>query len=465
MSKLFEALNAVQAKTANGAITNETSGNANVDLFFIAGASRGKNIAGPFVKAYQENPEYALRILQWLRDARGGAGERQLFIELMKETIRLNLDAASAILTKTPELGRWKDVLAFEGTALEKQAFDMIAVALAADDGLCAKWLPRKGKTAARLRKHFGLTAKEYRKLIVSMSNTVEQAMCAKRWEDIDFNKIPSLAAARYQKAFMGNCKERYEAYVESLEKGEADVKINAGAVYPYDIVKSVGYGESRVADQQWKALPDYMEGTEERILPVVDVSGSMGCAAGGNNSLSCMDVAISLGIYISERNEGTFKDEFMTFSQRPQLHKLTGTLSSRVKQLRGADWGYNTNLQAVFDTLLTKAKRHGLAQTDMPSKILILSDMQFDTAVSNNSATNHEAIRNKYKQAGYDLPQLVFWNLNATVGNSPVTVRDAGTALISGFSPAIMGSVLGTNDLNPLSVMESTIMVPRYDL
>ena len=180
--------------------------------------------------------------------------------------------------------------------------------------------------------------------------------MCSKEWENINYSKLPSLASSRYQKAFHRNDGERYREYVESLKKGTA--KINAGAVYPYDITKSIKFGDSDVASEQWKALPNYMEGSEERILPVVDVSGSMGSFAGNNPNLTCMDVAISLGLYISERNLGQFKDTFITFSARPKLQVLNGDLSDRMLQLARADWGMNTNLEATFKLILDQTQR-----------------------------------------------------------------------------------------------------------
>lgn len=465
MTSLFNAVNNT-GSTFNGAVTNKSSLNALVDLFFIIGSSRGKDIRTEFRSAYAADKNLTARMLLWARDARGGAGERQQFIELTKYLAGFDRDLAARVLLRTPELGRWKDLVSFFETDLKDEAMSLIAVALAEGNGLCAKWMPRKGPQAAQLRRFLELDARSYRKLLVSMTNVVETKMCAKDWNSIDFGKLPSLASARYQKAFGRNAGEAYSAYIKSLEKGEA--KINAGAVYPYDITKSLTFGNQSVANAQWKALPDYCDGSTERVLPVIDVSGSMGVPAGGNASITCMDVAIGLGLYISERMGGAFKDQFITFSERPQMHKVTGTLADRVNQIRRSNWGYNTNLQAVFDLVLSAAKRGNVSESEMPTKIIILSDMEFDQACGSRSygrsqSTNFEEIDRKFAESGYKRPDIIFWNLNAREGNCPVTSGEAGTALVSGFSPSLMRSILSGKNVTPFDIMMETINIERY--
>lgn len=480
MSTLFNAVNTTST-TTNGMATNHSSLSKCVDLFFLIGASRGKNIVPEFVAAYAENPELATRILQWARDAREGAGERQIFRDLVKYLIASEKETATRLVSKVAEIGRWDDILVFFGTDLQDLALAEIKAALLAENALCAKWMPRPtGKHKANaniIRKALGLTPKNYRQLLSSMSNTVEQQMCAQEWDAIDFAKVPSVASARYQKAFGRNAETKYAKYIDMLEKGETT--INAGAVYPYDITKSVSHGNQQVANQQWNALPNYMEGSDERILPVVDVSGSMGCAAGDNANVTCMDVAISLGLYLAERQEGPFKDQFITFSMAPQMQKVTGTLTQRIEQMRRADWGMNTNLEAVFDVILTAAKAHNVTEDQMPTKIIIFSDMEFDSAMRQpglgNSygwgrrapAANPPAmamIEQMYADLGFKMPQVVFWNLNGSSGNIPVRADQSGAALVSGFSPALMTSLLGDDTFTPEGIMLKTVMTERYD-
>jgi hypothetical protein len=246
------------------------------------------------------------------------------------------------------------------------------------------------------------------------------------------------------------------------LKKGET--KVNAGAVYPYDVVKTLEQGVKDLAIEQWKALPNFMEGSTERILPVVDVSGSMVSSAGKNSNLTCMDVAISLGLYISERNEGSFKDSFITFSERPQLQKLSGNLYDRYTQLRAAEWGMSTNLESVFKLILNQSIKHNVPQSEIPTKILILSDMEFNQATGrNNSAI--QMIREEYENSGYQLPGIIFWNIQSRGDNFPVRFDESGTALISGFSPSILKSILGGKELSPVLIMTETIESERYKM
>lgn len=461
---LYEAFNNT-ALTENGCSAHHSSLSSCLDFFYVSGASRGKDIKADFIKALAENKDVGIRTLLWLRDAREGAGERQQFKDLMTVLVEHQDKVLEQIIPLIPELGRWDDLLIFEGTKFQAQTFDLIAKALADNNGLCAKWIPRQGKTASALRKHMKIkTPKEYRKMLVELTSVVETQMCAKQWDQIDFEKVPSVAAARYQKAFGRNAEKEYEEYKAKLEKGEA--KINASVVYPYDVVKSATRGDGVVASAQWKCLPNYLEGSEERFLPVVDVSGSMNCKAGGATSKSettCMDVAVSLGLYLSERNEGVLKDVFMTFSEQPQLIRLEGTLQQRVASLKKAPWGMSTNIQLVFNTLLAVARQHNVPSDEMPTKLLIVSDMQFNSCVRDGNQVNaYTAFKQAYEEYGYQLPQIVFWNVNCSSGTVPVTKGTEGTALVSGFSPAIMKSLL-SGGMTPESVMLDAVMKDRY--
>ena len=268
-------------------------------------------------------------------------------------------------------------------------------------------------------------------------------------------------------KAFSKNDLARFQAYLASVEKGET--KINAGAVYPYDIVKNLKQGNTKGANVQWDALPNYMEGNAERLLPVVDVSGSMSCPAGGNPNVTCMDVAISLGLYISERNVGVFQDAFVTFSNSPSLQILKGSLNERYRQLERADWDMSTNLEAVFKLVLTKAKASKVAPNEMPTMILILSDMEFNSATRHGRGWNPTAqqmIESMYAEAGYEMPKIVYWNIQSRGDNNkPVHFDTNGTCLVSGFSPSILTNLLGGQDMTPISMMMSVIGSERYSV
>jgi hypothetical protein len=463
MTTLTNALQTENKTTENGMVTNSSTLNECLNLFFTIGAMRGQDVGrliSLFSKAFNEDPQTALRILFWVRDVRGGAGERQVAKDILSYLVSTSPNTIKPFINLIPEYGRWDDLYVFMNTSLESDAIDTVIKGLEDKNGLCAKWVPRKGEVFNTIRKKMGVTPKELRKLIVGLSKTVEQLMCSQKWEEIEYSKIPSLAMARYTKAFGKNDEVRFTEFKEALKQGET--KVNAGALYPYDVTKTVDRGDKELANEQWKALPNFMEGSEDMILPVVDVSGSMGVAAGRNPNLTCLDVAMSLGLYISERNEGPFKDCFITFSSSPKLEVLKGDLSERLRQLYRADWGMSTNLEAVFNLILTQAIRHNVPQEQMPNKVLILSDMEFDRCVYKRDSAI-QMIRTKYQEAGYELPNVVFWNIQSRGDNFPVRFDEDGTCLVSGFSPSILTSLLGGDDMTPVSIMKKTVDSERY--
>ena len=455
------------ARTTNGMKALQSTLSNTTDLFFKIGASRGKNITAQFEKAYREDREMALRVAQWARDVRGGAGERELFRQTLKWLEKNHKDefVNTRLLKNVAEIGRWDDLLIFEDEMVKSIAFRLIAEALGEGNGLCAKWMPRKGPKALELREFLGWSPKFYRKRLVELTKVVEQQMCAKQWNEINFSHVPSLAMSRYSKAFGKNAPDHFTAFKEALKKGDPKVaKVNAGAVYPYDIIKNVRWGDSSLADEQWKALPNFIG--DASILPIVDVSGSMTCKAGGSQSksdVSCLDVAVSLGLYCSDKNTGPFKDVFLTFSSKPKFVTVTGSLSQKVKTMERSDWEMSTNLHAAFDEILRVAVRNNVAREDMPKVLLIMSDMQFNCCTGFDDRAI-QMIRRKYNDADYEMPNVVFWNINA-YENVPVRFDEKGTALVSGFSPSIMKAVLAADmdSMTPEAVMKKAVMSDRY--
>jgi hypothetical protein len=283
------------------------------------------------------------------------------------------------------------------------------------------------------------------------------------------------VAAARYKKAFNRNTQE-YAKYVAELMKDPKDrtvnVKVNAGAVFPYDVLKGVigsyrnAYNPTEVnlLQKQWEALENFVG--DANVLPLVDVSGSMSCRAGGAASTSattCMDVAVSLGLYLADKNKGKFKDTFLTFSGSPELLNLKGNIVQKVQQMVSSTWGMNTDLVRAMDKILDTAKNGNVPQEEMPSMLLILSDMQFDACARFDDSAM-QMIARKFEAAGYELPKIVFWNLNAK-DNVPVKYDTRGVALVSGFSPAIMTAVLGgdADKFTPEAMMLKAVMIDRY--
>jgi len=477
MNSFVSAVKDQSTRTTNGMVARKSTASACVDLFFKIGASRGKDITKDFVAAYAENKEVALRIAQWVRDARGGAGEREIFRQILTYLDKHDQDAAAKLLMKVPEIGRWDDIFVVKSDKLKYQAYSMLGDALRAKNGLAAKWTPRKGDTAVEIRNFFGMSPKFYRKSLVELTKVVESQMCSKEWNEINFSHVPSVAHARYKKAFFRNTPE-YAKYVAELTKDPKDrtvqVKINAGAVYPYDVLKGVigSYNKNYNATElgalqaQWDAMENFIG--DANVLPLVDVSGSMSCKAGGHASQSattCMDVAVSLGLYCADKNKGKFKDTFLTFSSSPELLHLNGNIVQKVQQMVKSNWGMSTDLVKAMDKILSVAKNGNVPQEEMPEVLMIMSDMQFNQCARFDDSAM-QMIKRKFEDAGYTMPAIVFWNLNAH-DNVPVKHDASGVALISGFSPQIMVSVLGgdADKFTPESIMLKAVMVPRYDI
>ena len=455
MSTLVNAMRQYDSTTANGAVTHSTSLSHLVDMFFLAGASRNmseSDIITIFERAYAEDPSIAAKILFWSRDTRGGAGERRFFHIVMKHIAQTRPEIFEMLVIHTPEFGYWKDIFVVDTPNQDTLNWLSIQLEESPNRNLLAKWFPRKGSWFTSMHKYMGITPKDLRKKLVTMTKVVETQMCQKKWSDIEYDKVPSLAMNRYRNAFFKHDGARMSSFIEDVKSGKA--KINASVLFPHQLYQAIRGGQNADAvEAQWNALPDYMADSTERILPVCDVSASM-------DGLP-MDVSVSLGIYISERNKGIFKDAFITFSQSPQMNYLKGGLPERMVQLKSSDWGMNTNLESVFNLVLNSAVRENIPQTEMPTKILIISDMEFDEACG--TGTNLDAIRSKYQQAGYEMPEIIFWNVNGRLGNSPAKVSDKGIGLVSGFSPSILKSILKGKIYGPNQLMLDTVMADRY--
>lgn len=464
MSELFKAMVTEDTVTENGMVTNSSSSNFVLDMFFKQGGSRGMSeyeIEEMFSLAYNQNSSLALKSLFYNRDIRGGQGERRSF-RIMFRWLCVNYPGTAArFLTLIPEYGRWDDVLCALGfyKTLDEFTADFILSALKSGDKLCSKWMPRDNKSGKDIAKSlmslWGLSAKSYRKLISGNTKVVENLMCKNQWAEINYNHNPSKASHQYRNAFLKHDESRYRQWLEDLSKPESGAKVNASAIFPHNVIRPYFQGKrlDKLVEAQWKALPSYTT-ESNKVIAVCDVSGSM--------TGEPMEVCIALGIYVAERNEGIFKNGFITFSRNPELQILNGqTIHQKVNQLSRSSWQTNTNLERVFETILSAAVRGKVTEKDMPDTILIMSDMQFDQAVRNPSHTALKMIRSQYENAGYKLPNVVFWNLRTSNG-IPAKFDDSGVALVSGFSPSILNSVL-SGDMNPEKQMLAVLMSERY--
>ena len=457
MDNFTNAMFSNDSLTNNGAVTHSTAGLHCLDLFFIAGASRfmpEDDILKAFSRAYREDKLTTLKILFWARDARGGAGEKRFFQVIMRSLLISDPEVYEQVAIHIPMFGYWKDIFIIERPSDDTLNWLSIQLKENANANLLAKWFPRKGEWFVGMHKYLKVSAGSFRRMLTSMSNTVEQKMCANEWETIQYSTVPSVAGKRYSQSFSKHDGVRYTSYISDVMSGKE--KMNASVLFPSDLVHEVWFNDEDTSayDAMWKSLPNFMEGCNERILPVCDVSGSM--------MGQPMEVSIGLGLYISERNEGPFKDLVLTFSRTPQFHKIEGdTLTERTSNLGNADWGMNTDLINTFKVLLDRAIAGNVAQEDMPTKLLIISDMEFDQACGRNN--NFDLIKILYANAGYEMPGIIFWNVNGRLGNVPVKSNTPNTALVSGYSPSIIRSILGGDELSPLAVMLKTINSDRY--
>jgi hypothetical protein len=470
--------------TENGALTPVTSNSDVLDLFSQGGALRQNSeevIVDLVSNAAKENLELAFKCLFYLRDIRGGQGERRTFRVGLNALAKNYPDLVIRNLKNVPFYGRWDDLFALKGNLivwphvvhlLKKQLIKDWNIAVENNKkssvSLLAKWMPSINtssketvKLAKMLAKDLGFSEKKYRHTLSylrSYLNVVEQKMCGGNWNVINYEQVPSRASMIYCKAFARHDADGYQTWQSAVEKGEA--KVNAGALYPYDVVAKLRKGDdSKTLELLWNNLPDFLAENPHNGLVVADVSGSMTSTKG---SVAPIDVSVSLALYFAEKNVGAFNGYFMTFSAESELVKVEGsTIKEKINNINDADWGMNTNLQSVFNRILNTAKANKVPAKEMPSVIYIVSDMQFDAATSNNDATNFKEIARQYKNFGYSMPKLVFWNVNATVGQSPAKTNDVGVVLLSGCSPSVFQYVM--NGTTPYQFMLKVLNSERY--
>lgn len=454
-------LNATVTTTTNGAKAFTTTKNAVLDFFNQAGSMRGQDISVLLQQAIAEDLELTTKAMLWLRDIRGGAGERDLFRKNLVTILHtLQDDKIQSFISKVPEVGRWDDLLSLVDTKYETVAFEAIKQGLLNKNQLCAKWLPRQGKIASKLAKHLKLDAKAYRKLLVNLTNVVETKMCQNQWNSIDYKGVPSNAHSIYTNAFLLHDHDGYTKYKGALARG--DVKINAGAVYPHQVVDLLRKDET-IANAMWDNLPNYIGDVSS--IPMIDLSSSMSVSSSAKG-FSCTQMAIALGLYVSSKNTSAFKNVWLNFSYIPKLFKLKGdSLEENYKSLDFSDWGSSTNFEAALKHIADFGKQNEVKPEDMPKYLIVLSDMQFNEA-SKPEKTLFEMSQEIFKDTGYDAPVVVFWNLNARYSNQQVQHDTSGAITLSGFSPSMMKAVLSGDfeSITPYNAMLEVLKNPRYE-
>lgn len=471
--------------TTNGDKAYKSTLNGLMDLMFKAGIMRNSDLrdcVNLFKNAYDENPLYAIRLLFYVRDVRGGQGCRNFFRNVMKYLASSKPEIFEKIIDYIPEYGRWDDLVdLFEFN--EEKILNSIKTQLKKDIenimnnkpiSLLMKWLPSENtssketvKLAKKIRKAMNMCSKDYRQILSKgrkYLNIVEHNVCENNFKDLDYSKVPSLAMMKYKNIFTNKDAKNFQKYVQDVMEGKK--KINAKVLYPYDIITNYikerwNNNDKTVVDllnEQWKNLPDFFNGKKDNSIVVADVSGSM--------TGTPMNVCISLALYIAERNKGAFHNKVITFSESPTLVELSNNFTSledRINEMENINWGMNTDLDKVFK-LLFNSIQNGAKIEDLPSTIYIISDMQFDECITGGNESTFEKWTRKFNEIGCKLPRIIFWNVSEYNSNSvPITIKDNGTIVISGFSPSILKYVMTDTITNTIKLIEEIVFSDRY--
>lgn len=490
-----------QSVTENGAVGFRTTGKALLDLNFAVASLRSaseQDIFKRFSKAFFEDKMTAMKWLFYARDVRGGLGERRLFRACMAPMAKEYPEYVAPVVTLVPEYGRWDDLWCLLDTPVRDNVLELVGIQFTDDMcnaanhkpiSLLAKWMPRC-KASSKQTRHYArilrealhMTERDYQHTLSSLSRyleVVELQMSDQKWDSIDYQRVPSRANLRYNSAFLRHDEERRRSFLDRVKRGET--KINAGVLFPHDIVnqyrKSSGVDDT--LEELWKHLPDTVEGCGNTMV-VQDDSGSMTWVTVPGSSARPLEVANAMAIYFAERSSGQFKNQFMTFSEQPQLIDLSEgkNLREKLHIVNNCHVGANTNIEAVFDLILTTAIRKHMEQSELPANILIISDMEFDGCATSGSVSSRnvwgysrtvpptsrlfDEISQRYKNAGYKMPRLIFWNVASRTGTIPVKENDLGVALVSGFSPNIAKMVM-SGQTDPYDCLLEAINAERY--
>lgn len=467
--------------TENGAATLRSTGSDCLDLFATIGALRNaedQEIIVRFARAYAEDRDLAMKMLFYSRDIRGGLGERRVFRTILKHLADVQPESVRKNLHLVSEYGRWDDLTVLFGTKCEKEAMavirDQLAKDLAALDAgesisLMAKWLPSVNtsnaaavKDGKRIAKALGMKDAEYRRTLVRLRAKIRIIENNLRQKDytFEYSAQPSRAMLKYRKAFRRNDEERYTAFLERVSKGEKT--IHTGTLYPYDIVERAlrfrgDDTERKALDVTWNALEDYAP--QGNALCVIDGSGSM---YGGGTPIPAT-IALSLGMYFAERCKGEFHNHFITFSHNPKLVEIKGKdLVEKVQYCETFNECANTNIQKVFELILSTAVKNRLPQEELPETLYFISDMEFDYCADNAKLTNFEHAKKLFEDHGYQLPKAVFWNVQSRNRQQPVSMNEQGVILISGCTPRIF-SMVANGKFDPALLMKEVLLSERY--
>lgn len=464
-------MNLLNGMKKNSTITN-TKGSeyyastydSNLDVFtMLSRYTSPKEIIRLFNNALNENEDLALANLLYILDIRNGKGERRIFKTIFKDLCINNPLCALRILPLISELGRYDYILVGIDTPINDQVISLIKLHLEKDlqadePSLLAKWLPShrthnsNNLTAKKIMSALNMTEKEYRKTLSKLRsklNIVEKNLTDKAYDKIDFSKIPTKAMIKYTSAYKNRMTEKYSEYKNQVKTRKN--KINTEGLFAYEIIKNILWGvqcDDELYDLMWNNQKDILKGCNNNVLVMADTSGSMTCYDGIPYATS-----LGLAIYTAERNKGIFKNHFITFSDKPYLCEIKGkTIKEKINNI--PCFIANTNIDKAFELILETAKKSRLKQEEIPSHLLIISDMEFDQGIYSKTGTNFDGWKQSFMNEGYKLPIVIFWNVAGLTYGVPTTKFDNDVAMISGFSTNILKNILTLENYNPINVM-----------
>lgn len=480
----------IKTYTENGATAFNSTGVSDLlDLYALVGGMRERqdDVLDKFQLSCDEDLLLAFKLAFYTRDVRGGLGERDSFRTMLRYLAHKYPEELIMNLHLIPYYGRWDDLFCLIDTPCAQEMAELVWDQLVDDRfnamitdtkiSLLAKWMPSINTSSEETRKkamffikRFNMSQASYRKMLSALRarlKIVECQMSAQEWNEITYSQVPSRAMMRYRDAFKNHDEERFEDYLEKVEEGKE--KINAGTLYPYDLVGKYIYAssfwlrssiseEDPVIEAQWKALPNYID-EGQNIIVMADVSGSMLCCEGRP-----MASAVGLAIYFSERNNSAYKDMFMTFSSSPAFVKLKGnSLRKKVDQAVSSDWGGSTNLEAAFEEVLRVAVENKIAREDMPKAIVVISDMEINYCAGRDWSFYDEMVK-RFAAKGYEIPNIVFWNVESRQDTFLVDGNRKGVQLISGQSASTFRNVINAIGMTPYEAMLNTLNSERYN-
>lgn len=461
------------ALTENGDKAFSTSGSYCLDFFSLCGGLRHKynDIFNLYIKAFYEDKILAIKLLFYLRNIKGGLGERNSFRFILNSLANLYPEIATQIIEYIPKYGRFDDLFVLFNTPIEKDVLKLIKKQLDQDldnfnndkeISLLVKWLPSintSSKVSRELAKklclYLGYTAKEYRKTLSKLrKGRVLEVYLSSKDYSFDYTKQPSQALFRYSRAFERSDEDRYLEFINNSFKNKT---LNTSTLFPYQIVSKIRFSdelstnEKNILDATWINI-DRNE-IDSKTIVVLDGSGSMY----NNNNQAPIDIATSLAILFSEQLQGPYKNTFITFSENPRLVELKSkTIYDKVFEAMSYNEVANTNIAKVYDLILNTAVKNKLTNEDLPERIVIISDMEFDLCARGMSS--FEAYKEKFEIAGYKLPEIVFWNVEARKIHLPVRQNENNVKLVSGASKNIIKMVTHNKSVNPYDFMISIL-------